>query len=70
MFCLPSRVEWYTFCLGKIKFHVYLGSRAGHGWPGQYLDLGWSCYTSLDFAAHTEHIGALSDALAQFGQEL
>ena len=58
------------FCLGKVKFHADLRSRSGHGWPGQYLDLGWSCCISLDSAAHSEHIGAFPDALAQFGQEL
>ena len=58
------------FSLGTVKFHVELRSRSGHGWTGQYLDLGWSCCISLDLAAHLEHIGAFPDALAQFGQEL
>ena len=58
------------FCLGKVKLHVDLGSRSGHGWPGQYLDLGWSCCISFDSAAHSEHISAFPDALSQFGQEL
>ena len=57
------------FCLGKDKFHVDLRSRSGHRCPGQYLDLEWSCCISLDWAAHSEHIGAFADALAQFGQE-
>ena len=70
MFVLPRRVELYTFCLGKIKIHVDLRSRSGHDWPGQYLDLGWPCCISLDWAAHFEHIGAFPDDLAQFGQEL
>ena len=47
-----------------------LGHRSGHGWPGQYLDISWSCCIYLDLAAHSEHIGAFPDALAQFGQEL
>ena len=50
--------------------HVDLRSKSGHGWPGQYLDLGWSCFISLDLATHSEHIGAFPDALAQFDQEL
>ena len=48
----------YFFCLRKVKFQVDLRSRSGHGYPGQYLDLGWSCCISLDSAAHSEHIGA------------
>ena len=58
------------FCLGKVKLHVDLKSRSGHGWPGQYLNLGWSCCISLDLASYSELIGAFSDALARFGQEI
>ena len=58
------------FFLGKVNFQVDLRSRSGHGFPGQYLDLGWSCCISLDLAAYSEHIGAFPDVLAQFGQEL
>ena len=49
-----------------------LTSGQGQVTAGQvkYLDLGWSCCISLDSAAHSEHIGAFPDALAQFGQEL
>ena len=70
VFIMPRRVEWYTFCLRKVKFQVAFRSRSGHGWTGQYLDLGWSCCISLDLATHSEHIGAFSDALAQFSQEI
>ena len=59
-----------TFCLEKVKLHVDLRSWSGHVWPGQYLDLGWSCCKSFGSAAHSEHVGAVPDALAQFGQEL
>ena len=52
------------FCLGKVKFHVDLRSRSGHGWTGQYLDLGLSCCISMDSAAHSEYMGVFSDALA------
>ena len=69
VFVLPRRIERYTFSV-KVKIHVDLRSRSGHGWIGQYLDLGWSCYIPLDSSAHSEHIGDFPDVLAQFGQEL
>ena len=67
---LAKTRQMIYFCLEKVKVQVDLRSRSGHGCPGQYLDLGWSCCISLDLAAHSEHIGALLDAQAQFGQEL
>ena len=57
-------------CLGKVKIHVDVRSRSGHGWPATYLDLRWSCCISMDLEAHAEHIGAFPDALAQFGRGL
>ena len=68
--CLAQTRRMIYFCLEKVKFQVDLGSRSGHGCPDQYLDLRWSCGISLDSAAHPEYIGAFSDALDQFGQEL
>ena len=68
--CLANTRRMIYFFLGKVKFHVDLRSRSGHGCPGQYLNLEWSCCISFDLAAHSEHICAFPDALAQFGQEL
>ena len=69
-FVLSSRVEWYTFCLEKVKLHDDLRSSSGQRWSGPDIELGRSFCISFASAAHCQHIGAFPDSLAQFGREL
>ena len=69
-FVLSSRVEWYTFCLEKVKLHVGLRSISGQRWSGQHIELGRSFCIVFASVAHCKHIGAFPDSLVQFGQEL
>ena len=69
-----TRRNIYVFCEERSSFMLTSGQ--GQVTAGQVyldtvdLDLWWSCCISFDLAAHFEDIGAFSDALAQFGQEL